>query len=213
MVLLWQANDSYVPPFYRGKALPTADSEIKIVAMPEIKNGSKMIDPKNMAYAWKKDYTNNTEGSGYGKNYFTYTSDYLDSSNNIDVTASTIDQNYSLEASIDIGTTTEPNIVFYKRDANLGTLWEQAISDEHRIVGNEVLEAAPYFISPDDIRIPSLNFGWFINDEQIVTNSFTKNLIPLQAQPGTSGTSRIKLKIDNIYKITETAEKEIRVNF
>src|SRR3989344_5564313 len=26
MVLLWQANDSYVPPFYKGKALPTPDS-------------------------------------------------------------------------------------------------------------------------------------------------------------------------------------------
>src|SRR6185436_5900271 len=26
MVVLWQANDSYVPPFYRGKAMPVADS-------------------------------------------------------------------------------------------------------------------------------------------------------------------------------------------
>ena len=40
MVLLWQANDSYVPPFYKGKALPGADTKIKIVAMPEIRSGS-----------------------------------------------------------------------------------------------------------------------------------------------------------------------------
>jgi hypothetical protein len=36
MVLLWQADDSYVPPFYKGKAMPSAQSEIKVVAMPEI---------------------------------------------------------------------------------------------------------------------------------------------------------------------------------
>ena len=52
MTLLFQANDSYVPAFYRGKALPTLGSEIKVVAMPEIGN------PKNMTYAWQKDYTN-----------------------------------------------------------------------------------------------------------------------------------------------------------
>jgi len=33
MVLLWQADDSYVPPFYEGKALPSPNSEIKVVAM------------------------------------------------------------------------------------------------------------------------------------------------------------------------------------
>src|SRR3990167_990636 len=63
MALLWQANNAYVPPFYKGKALPTADSQIKIVALPEIKSGSQMVSPKNMTYAWKKDYTNNPDGS------------------------------------------------------------------------------------------------------------------------------------------------------
>ena len=156
MILLWQANDSYVPPFYKGKALPSPDSQIKIVAMPEIKVGSNSINPKNMTYAWKKDYTNNVDGSGYGKSYFIYTGDYLDDSNNISVTASTTDQKYSSKASIDVGTT-QPKIVFYKNDPNLGTLWEQALQGGHKIVGDEIIEAAPYFISPIENRYkPSL---------------------------------------------------------
>ncbi|KKQ28022.1 MAG: hypothetical protein US41_C0011G0015, partial [Parcubacteria group bacterium GW2011_GWB1_37_13] len=100
MVLLWQANDSYVPPFYKGKALPAPDSEVKVVAMPEVKSN---ILPQNMTYYWKKDYTNNVDGSGYGKNFFLYTNDYLENSNNISVTASTIDQKYSFDANINIG--------------------------------------------------------------------------------------------------------------
>jgi len=212
MALLWQANDSYVPPFYKGKALPTADSQIKIVALPEIKSGSQMVSPKNMTYAWKKDYTNNPDGSGYGKNFFIYTSDYLDDSNNISVTASTLDQKYSSKASVDMPTF-QPKIVFYKNDANLGTLWEKALENGYRINGDEIIEAAPYFISPKDIRIPFLVWNWSINGNPVEMLDVRKNLIPLRAQAGVSGTSRIKLEINNIYKIFENASKEINVEF
>ena len=123
MVLLWQANDSYVPPFYRGKALATPDSEIKVVAM---------TDSKNMTYAWKKDYSNDQEASGYGKNFFLYTNDYLEGSNNVSVVASTLDQKYSNEASIEVGTT-EPKILFYKNDNSLGTTLQKTLTNPYKI--------------------------------------------------------------------------------
>jgi len=212
MVLLWQANDSYVPPFYKGKAMPTPDSEVKVVAMPEIKSGSGFVDPKNMTYAWKKDYSNDQEGSGYGKNFFLYTNDYLDNSNNISVAASTIDQNNSSDTNINIRTT-QPKILFYKNDINLGTIWEEALKDGHKIQGDEVVEAAPYFISPKDIRIPILTWDWSINNNLTEILSFRKNLMPLKVQTGVSGTAKIRLEINNTYKIFETASKEINVEF
>jgi len=212
MVLLWQASDSYVPPFYKGKALPTPDSNVKIVALPEIRTGSQMVDPNNMVYAWKQDYTNDQGASGYGKNFYIYATDYLENSNNIEVVASTLDQKYSAEASIDIGMT-QPKIVFYKNDANIGTIWEQALSDGHKIQGDEVVEAAPYFISPKDIRIPTLTWNWSINDSSANIIGLRKNLIPLKAQAGVSGTAKIKLEINNNDKIFESASKEINVQF
>jgi uncharacterized protein (UPF0333 family) len=212
MTLLWQANDSYVPPFYKGKALPSSQSEVKVVAMPEIKNGSKTMDPTNLVYVWKQDYNNNQDGSGYGKNSFVYTNDYLDNSNNIDVTAGTTDQQFSSEASLDIGTY-QPKILFYKNDVNMGTLWENILADGHKVTGDETIEAAPYFISPQDIRIPTLNWTWSINDNLVNILGFRNNLLPLKVQAGVSGTSKINLEINNNYKIFETASKEINVNF
>ncbi|MFA6177757.1 MAG: hypothetical protein WC694_02590 [Candidatus Paceibacterota bacterium] len=212
MVLLSEAMDSYVPPFYRGKALPSPDSLVRIVALPEVKSGSNYINPKNMTYVWKKDYTNNQDGSGYGKNVFTYVNDYLENSNNIEVTASTTDQKNLSTKSINIGTK-EPKIIFYKNDVKLGTIWEQALNDGHTILGDEVIEAAPYFISPSDIRIPMLNWNWFINDQTVNAPIYRKNTLPLKAQAGTSGTSKIRLEINNTEKIFESAIKEINVNF
>jgi len=213
MVLLWQANDSYVPPFYKGKALPTPDSEVKVVAMPEIRAlGSGLVDSKNMTYYWKKDYTNNVDGSGYGKNYFTFINDYLEDSNNVSVTASTLDQSSSASGSVDMGMV-EPKILFYKSDSNLGTNWDQALRDPHGIQGNEVVEAVPYFISPKELQHPYLVWNWFINDARVSLTSFRKNLMPLQAEAGTHGTSKLRLEIANQSKLFQATSKEITIEF
>lgn len=212
MVLLWQANDSHVPPFYKGKALPTPDSEVKVVAMPEIRNSSGNVPPQNMIYSWKKDYTNNVDGSGYGKSFFIYINDYLEDSNNISVVASTTDQKFSSDASIDIGTV-QPKILFYKNDANLGTILEHSLSNPHKIQGGERLEAIPYFISPKEIQNPTLAWNWYINDSLVNLTSPKKNLMPLQVETGTHGTSKLRLNIENQDKIFQTANKEINIEF
>lgn len=212
MTLLWQAKNSYTPPFYKGKSLPSPDSPVQVVALPEVRSGSGLLNPKNMIYLWKQDYTNNQDGSGYGKNSFAYVNDYLEDSNNISVTASTIDQKYSSTASIDVGTT-NPKILFYKNDPTLGTLWEQALGNSHKIIGSEIIEAAPYFISQKSLRTPILTWDWFINGQRVNPPVYRKNTMPLKAQTGVSGTSRIKLEINNTEKIFESANREINVEF
>ncbi len=211
-VMLWQADDSYVPPFYKGKALPTPDSSIKIVAIPEIKTGANFVNPKNMTYSWRKDFTNDQEASGYGRDSFSYIGDYLDSSNFIEVNATTIDQKYSATASATIPTF-QPKLIFYKNNANLGTVFEEAIADGYNIKDKEIIFAAPYFIAPKDIRIPRLVWTWSINGEAIPTDILQKNLLPLQVQSGVSGSSTVKLEIENMDKIFQTASKEINFTF
>lgn len=212
MVVLWQADDSYVPPFYKGKALPTPDSTVKIVAMPEIKVSSGYLSPKNMTYSWRKDFTNDEQASGYGRNYFSYISDYLDASNYIEVNATTVDGKYSSTSNITVGTF-QPKLLFYKNDENIGTKFENTITDGHQIVDKEILFAAPYFISPQDIRNPRLVWTWSINGGQITNPELQKNLLPLQVQSGVSGTSAVKLEIENMDKVFQTATKEIDVQF
>lgn len=212
MVLLWQADDSHVPPFYKGKALATPESRIKVVAMPEIRDGKNIVSPQNMTYSWKNNYENNVDGSGYGKNYFTFSNDYLDDSSTISVTAQTVDQKYSSSANISINNT-NPEIIFYKKDSVLGTIWEKDVEDGHQITDTEVIQAEPYFISPKQVTHPFLVWNWYINDNMINVSEFRKNSIPLKVQPDIHGTSTIKLEINNTNKIFETAKKEINVQF
>jgi hypothetical protein len=212
MVLLWEADDSYVPPFYKGKALPTGESSIKVVAMPEIKNNGVLINPKNMSYSWKRDYSNDQESSGYGKNFYIYTNDYLEANSTIGVSALTLDQKYTTQGSVNVSSY-EPKIIFYPKNTKLGTLWENALNDNHKINGNEVIEASPYFISPKNIINPTLIWNWYINDEPISTQNFMGNILPLKTNAGVSGTAKIKLQIDNRYKIFQNTNKQINVKF
>jgi hypothetical protein len=212
LTLLWQANDSYVPPFYEGKAMPSPDSEIKVVAMPEIKNSSRFVDPTNMTYDWQLDQTNDAGNSGYGKNSYVYASDYLDNSNDVSVTATTLDGNDSVNGSVNISTVS-PKIDFYINDPTFGTLWENALSDGYQVSGNQIIQAAPYFISPKDLRIPFLTWTWSINDQQISVLSYDQTLLPIQTQAGIHGTSNIDLEVSNAHSLVNTASKEINVNF
>src|SRR3990167_6885200 len=212
MTLLWQATDSYVPPFYKGKALPMSWSGIKIVAMPEIKAGNAIVNPKNMIYTWKKNYTNQAADSGYGKNSFTYVDDYLEDTSAVSVVASTTDQKYSTEGSVGVSVFT-PKILFYKIDSALGVLWDGALPDNYAILEEATILAAPYFISPRDIRRPELTFGWFINNQSAGSADYRKNVIPLKVAENSSGVSRLSLTIDNREQIVRPITKEMLIQF
>ncbi len=213
MVVLWQATDSYVPPFYKGKALLPAESEVKIVALPEIKTGSGIQNPKNMTYSWTKDYTNVAGAAGYGKNSFTFVNDYLDDANNIGVVASTLDQSYSSEGSIDVNIS-QPKISFYRKDSALGTIWERALLDGHQVSGSEIVVATPYFATPKALWRPELTFSWFINNVAVsISGGAQKDILPLQVQGGTSGTSKVRVDVENTDKISETISRGLDVNF
>ncbi len=213
MVLLWEAIDSYVPPFYKGKALPTADSEIRVVAMPEVKSKGAVVSPKNMLYSWRKNYTNEPLASGYGKNSFTFINDYLENGDNIAVTASTLDEQYSSQASVGI-TVYQPQISFYKNDLTLGTIWEKALANGHRIVGDQTIVAEPYFMSPKEIWSQSLVWNWFINGN--LTNNvseYRKNWLPLRVEGGVQGTANLILQVENKNQLLGNAVREINVEF
>jgi hypothetical protein len=49
--LLWEAK-TYVPPFYKGKALPTYASDVRVTAMPRL--GSVTADPNEYSYVWRR---------------------------------------------------------------------------------------------------------------------------------------------------------------
>ena len=204
--LLWEAYDTYVPPFYKGKALAPAEGMIKVVAFPNTQNLA------GFNYKWKLDDKSQPDSSGYEKNYFVYKNSYLEDSNQIETTASDLFGNNIGFNKITI-TPGTPKIIFYKRDQNIGTRWENALSDGFVINKNgDVIVAVPYFFSGKDLNSGTLTFDWLLNGEKpLIPNP--NNVFPLKPENNTSGAADIKLIINNPKTLFQSMSKEINVNF
>ena len=54
LALTWFA-ETYTPRWYKGKALPIANSIVNIVAVPNFISGGKVLSPENLIYRWSVD--------------------------------------------------------------------------------------------------------------------------------------------------------------
>lgn len=212
-ILLWQATDSYTPPFYRGKALPTTESTIKIIAMPEIRTTSGLINAKNLVYNWKINYSADPSQSGFGKNVYTYTHDYLENNENVSVTASTADGRYSSGGNITV-TPVEPNISFYQKDELQGIVWERALQDGYKVNGEGIIHAEPYFLSSKNILGALFQWSWAINGETAFNSiENKKNELPVKVEGGATGNASVNVNIENTTSLFENVSKSINVQF
>lgn len=208
--LLWEATDSYAPPFYEGKVLFAKEGEVKVSAIPSISDGQNIVNYNNLSYVWEKDGNGEIKASGFGKNYFTYKNSFLDRSNTIRVNISTINNTSSARKEITI-TPSNPKIIFYKKNKNN---WYTRSLDIDNYISKEgeTIIAMPYYFSPFDIRDNNLNIEWFVNGERIL-DTITKNELFVKPAEGKNGQANLRVLINNIATLFQTADKRTILNF
>lgn len=210
--MLWEAVDSFVPPFYRGKALVAPEGTFKVVAIPNINSTYGKINPNNMSYKWEQDGDIRQNASGWGKSSLIFQNNYLEKINEISVIVTDISGRLKSEGKTTLQTF-EPRILFYKKSLTSGIDLSKTINDNYTVSKEgETLVAMPYFFSPKNIENPLLSFTWYLGDEKIKTPSI-KNEINIRPEAGKSGSSKIKLQISNTKTLFQEAEKEVLVNF
>jgi hypothetical protein len=204
--MLWEAPDAYVPPFYKGKAMVSTEGTVKVVSIPS----NKSLTGFN--YKWKQDGKNKPTSSGYEKNYYLYKNNYLEKNNTIEVTVSNLLGNENGTGKVTI-TPSTPKIIFYEKNLSFGTKWEKVL-DSGFVVNpsGAIIVAEPYFFSIKDLDSSNYSFKWFLNGEQTTTPN-PKNSLAIKPESGKSGSSIIKIIIDNIPTLFQSAEKELNVNF
>lgn len=111
LALTWTA-ETYVPKWYKGKALPVRDSIVNIAAIPGFIIDGGRSDPARLIYKWSLDDEDNIV-SGIGKQVFRIrTSDLPKSSHHIRAVVEDTDKLIRKESSLFI-TTLDPFIDIY----------------------------------------------------------------------------------------------------
>ncbi|MBP6925541.1 MAG: hypothetical protein KBC22_00575 [Candidatus Pacebacteria bacterium] len=171
--VLWEAIDSYVPPFYQGKALPSRGAIIKITAIPNLVFGEdNYISADQLDYTWSWNYRVKDTSSGFNKQFMAIKNLFTNRQEVLSVEVQNVGGLIRGEGETSISFVT-PEIIFY----NVFTTNQP---DLRRAYGNNfttsdspiVLGAVPYFFSlRPDTTLDSLAYEWEINKKIVTTNN------------------------------------------
>ncbi|HUO56275.1 MAG TPA: hypothetical protein VMU27_02485 [Candidatus Paceibacterota bacterium] len=188
-------SDSYAPPFYKGRILPGAESNIHAEAITHfIRADGSVIPPTQINYTWKQDGSVIGSRSGVGKSSITLPAALLFGSTQIEVDAASTDGTLSGSASVSIPTN-NPTLVLYENNPVYGFTFYRPIHNTDAIPDLEMTFAAvPYFTTISNPNDPTLDYSWTVNGSSISGSKSDPSELTINAQ-NSSGQATIGLEL------------------
>ena len=212
--ILWEASDTYTPPFYKGKALPTSESSIRVTAIPNaFKSSGGAYKIGDLSYKWSRNSEILGSLSGRAVSTLSFKNDYLKRGELIGVeTRNTSDVKIGkAEINIEI---VDPKILFYEKNPLLGVLYNKSLFNSINLPNEELsLVAEPYFISPSNKNSNQIKYSWSLNGNPVTTSYKIPNVLVLRQQTGVVGEANVSLEVENLSKILLSATNNLMLNF
>lgn len=202
--LAWQ-SPSYVPPFYRGKALFPTEGALTLVALPFFSRaGSSLGSTDQISYDWTKDGQVVGDQSGFGRSTFSVKAGLIDEPVRVGVTAHDITTGQTGYDEVVVHSS--PAILaLYENHPLNGIMLNKAFGATVSLADPEIsLFAAPF--SESLSALPSLRFAWTMNGGPL--DEKTGN-ITLRAKDGVSGTSTVSLTVTNPAEVTQDSSASV----
>ena len=197
MDLLYDAN-SYVPPFYEGRTLPSAGTTLNLQAIAHFKrsNGTS-VAPSDITYTWRKNGVVLGSMSGRGKSAITVPSPGLFETTTFSVDAVSSDQTLAGSASAVIASV-EPLLILYQDHPLFGITYYNALGTQTGIADTEMSFAAtPYFAQAVSANDPRLVYDWKVNNTAITADPKNPSEITINAD-NSDGNAAISLEATHV---------------
>lgn len=210
--LLWEA-DTYTPPFYGGRALPSAGSRVRLQAIPYLpKPGGGFYGANELSYIWKQNGSTLSSISSKGKSSAVIAAPDLFGNYTISVEALSPDGTTSGAARARI-VSVEPDIRLYRDHPLFGVEYFDALGPNVFLDDSEMTFAAiPYFSAARNPRENRLVYAWRINGKSITADGKQPNEITISAG-GEGGLARIELSFTDAKNFLTEANGAWAVTF
>lgn len=211
--LLWE-TDTSVPPLYRGKALPSAGSAIRVMAVPTLvtENGTS-LSPDDLVFTWKKNGVAYSESSGTGR--YTFITKAGGPRSSIDVSVIVTNQRGDIRAEKTISiATVDPFILFYEQNPLSGTLYRTSYATTYQLPDTEAtLRAEPFFFASPRGDRAALNFQWSLNGAATSPSPDSPQLITLRTGGEEAGQAALGLQVSNSDMLFQDARSTTMIIF
>lgn len=202
--------DSYTPPFYKGKGLPSGESRLRLTALPFLAAGNgRLLNPASLVYSWEQDGKKLLAESGFGKQSATIRGPLLFQESIVSVEVSSLDESLKAKKTIFFDAES-PRVLFYEKHPLRGILYERALKEKYTLLTDEFsLRAEPYFFPR--LSLPAgtaresalLEFGWSVNSRSVPSQK--QNELILRKEAEGRGGSRVELTIKDVRKLLQAA--------
>jgi hypothetical protein len=205
---------TYVPPFFRGLALPSAQSFVRITAVPHIINTrGQRVSPSDIDFDWAVEGVVLGSQSGVGKNSVVIQAAILPYSEVSVFVSATYQQNSITVSKSKSIETVEPLSMVYERKPLLGTQYQRLLQTSFQPEGDEfTLIGEPYYFSLDDMQDSALRHRWKINGNTIQENIDMEPVV-FRNEEAEGGSVRISYEIENFNKLLQLVRSMLRVDF
>lgn len=209
--VLWEA-DSLVPPFYRGRALPSAGSRVRLMAVAFLPSSAGGYLPADkITYTWRRN--GEIVLSGRGKTTVTIPGPVLFGTDTVTVQTVSADKRVEGLGRVRIPSV-EPVLSLYTNHPLFGITYHRALGPTTFVAESEMsFTAIPYFAPASAANDPDLLYAWRLNRTGIDTNESGTNEITIDAakspglaqiQLGVTHWKNLYLDVDGSWQVTFT---------
>jgi hypothetical protein len=204
VAILWE-SDSYTPPLYAGKALPSSGSRIRLLAMPNLpRAGGGFYSAEDLIFTWTLDGGVLKNASGRGKTTASIAAPSLFASYTVGIDVATNNGITIGRGEVRIASV-EPLLRLYRAHPLRGIEYWSALTANTFVDEREATFAAiPFFAPTSNVR--ALTYDWEVNGRAIASDSKEPNTITLSSDtPGTRGLLNLSMtQPGNILTSAET---------
>lgn len=209
--LVWSAN-SYTPPFFRGRALPSAGTTIAIEAITRFhrENGTP-IDSDELVYTWKVNSRVLGNVSGRGKRTATIPAPPLFGTNIVSATIESLDGVYTGKASVRIPSS-EPVLELYHDHPLFGVLYNTTIGTNSLFQDVEATFAVIPYYTDTAQSDRDLTYSWFVNGNAVPESTDDASRITIRTS-GSAGIALIELALGHASNWLQNASRTWNITF
>ncbi len=211
--LVFEAG-TYVPPLYKGKALPSSDSSVTVLAIPHfITSSGSALNPQSLIYTWRKDGRVLGSLSGRGKSSLKTTGPKLFGASIIEVTAESTDGTLVGRERIGISAV-QPFMALYEQDPLRGMRFERALGGTFALENEEVtILAEPFFFGTSERTSPALTYSWQLDGSTLENPGVDESSLTLRQVTAGEGEASLSLSVRNVAHILQGAQTALRIKF
>ncbi|MCF7816066.1 MAG: hypothetical protein K9M10_02460 [Candidatus Pacebacteria bacterium] len=197
---------TYVPLFYKGRALPSTDSALRAIAIIHDGSGASQ---KSYTYKWSQGSSVLFGGPVNGKNVLDFTMPHYD---NGLLSVEIFNAKGTLVGGGDISLiTVSPELHFYEQNPLRGLSQRELVSPFSLLGEETTISGEPYYMNTA-LSSNDADFTWKINNVPASSDLSFPNAITLR-RVGESGTAEIDLRIVTKQRIPQFVEKAFKLFF